>query len=313
MRYARDAGPGAADPTDVSFPDLVSGRFNSSAPSESVETANGTVYRLWRVEGDFRTEYDLRRFSFDRQRLALRFFNSRAASDRIVYVLDRRPRAPPPRRQPRGAPSMPDGIGAAHAAPAQSSAPSPTAASPAAGLASATAFADLSQWRPLGASERRDTLVTPSALGDLRRLGLKTPRELSGFVVAYDVQRRTGAALVKMLLPMLLMTVIMYATLHFPDALTKEKVTVAVTAALSGAVLLSSVNNQLGGVGYTLLAEYAFYAFFALGLLCILYVAACEALRQNGRTAHAARVQVATRAVFLTSVAALVAATALFV
>jgi hypothetical protein len=99
------------------------------------------------------------------------------------------------------------------------------------------------------------------------------------------------------------MTVVMYATLHFPVAMTKEKVTVAVTAALSGAVLLSAVNTQLGGVGYTIVAEYAFYAYFALGLLCILYVTVYEALRLNGRTAIADRVEHGTRIVFIVSVA----------
>jgi uncharacterized membrane protein len=67
----------------------------------------------------------------------------------------------------------------------------------------------------------------------------------------------------------LLMTIVMDATLHFPHALTTEKVTVAVTAVLSGAVLLSAVNYQLRGVGDTIMAEYAFYVFFALGLLCV--------------------------------------------
>jgi hypothetical protein len=115
------------------------------------------------------------------------------------------------------------------------------------------------------------------------------------------------AVLVKMLLPMLLMTIVMYTTLHFPVALTKEKVTVVVTAALSGAVFLSAVNNQLGSVGYTIMAEYAFYAFFALGLLCMLYVTIFEALRLNGRTATAERLQHITRIVFLIVVVSTVA------
>jgi hypothetical protein len=120
--------------------------------------------------------------------------------------------------------------------------------------------------------------------------------------VTFELQRRVPAALVKILLPMLLMTVVMYTTLHFPHALTKEKVTVQVTSALSGAVLLSAVNNQLGSVGYTISAEYAFYVFFALGLLCVFYVMLFETLRLGGREPAASRVEHATRLVFLAGV-----------
>ena len=38
------------------------------------------------------------------------------------------------------------------------------------------------------------------------------------------------------------MALIMYASLYFPVALVKEKITVAITGALSGAVLLASIN-----------------------------------------------------------------------
>ena len=44
---------------------------------------DGTDDRLWGVEGEFRNE-------FDQQTLALPFFSARAATDRVVYVLDRR-------------------------------------------------------------------------------------------------------------------------------------------------------------------------------------------------------------------------------
>jgi hypothetical protein len=169
-------------------------------------------------------------------------------------------------------------------------------------LLSPIAFDELTQWRAIGAGERRDTLVTPSALGDLRRVGLQTPRELSGFLVTFTVERRTTAVLVKALLPMLLMTIILYTTLHFPTALVKEKVTVSVTAVLSGAVLLSAVNSQLGGVGYTIAVEYAFYAFFGLGLLCVVYVMASETFRHGNKVAIAKRVEHATRIIFVTAV-----------
>ena len=52
------------------------------------------------------------------------------------------------------------------------------------------------------------------------------------------------ATLVENLLPLMLMTLIMFASLYFPHSLVKEKITVAITAALSGAVLLTATNTS---------------------------------------------------------------------
>ena len=122
-------------------------------------------------------------------------------------------------------------------------------------------------------------LVTPSALGDPLLVGAEQVRELSGFRFEVDLRRRTVSTLAKSLLPVGLMTLMMFASLWFPPALVRDKVAVAITGALSGAVLLVSINSQLGNVAYTMDVEYAFYVFFALALLCILSVSAAERLR----------------------------------
>jgi branched-chain amino acid transport system substrate-binding protein len=61
---------------------------------------------------------------------------------------------------------------------------------------------------------------------------------------------------------------------------------------LSGAVLLTSINGQLGGVGYTVAVEYAFYVFFGLSTLCIVSVLAAERFRVAGRQPVAVRTEV---------------------
>ena len=66
------------------------GDFDPALPAVRRDLPDGSLYRLWHVRGEFRNEFDLHRFPFDRQTLALRLFNTRAASDRIVYALDRR-------------------------------------------------------------------------------------------------------------------------------------------------------------------------------------------------------------------------------
>ena len=71
----------------------------------------------------------------------------------------------------------------------------------------------------------------------------------------------------------------------------------AITAGLSGAVLLSSINAQLGNVGYVIAVEYGFYVFFALCLVCIITVLVAETWRLNGRSTVA--VEQVGRAVFV--------------
>jgi hypothetical protein len=148
-------------------------------------------------------------------------------------------------------------------------------ADPFASAVAGDAFRNLTQWVALRAIERRDNLVTDSALGDPRLVGFERVRELSGFNLSIELHRRVVATLAKTLLPLGLMALIMFASLSFPAALVKEKVTVAIT----GAVLLTSINNQLGNVGYVIAVEYVFYIFFTLCLLCIVAVLAAERLR----------------------------------
>ncbi len=274
LRYARDAGPDAIDPADINFPNMVSGSFDPARPAETGVMPDGTVYRLWRVQGEFRNDFDLHNFPFDQQLLQLPFFNASGASDRIVYVLDRRT----------------NGGGA----------------SPLSLVASSTAFTALTQWQPLGGTERRENLVTPSTLGDPRLAVTQGFRELSGFVALFRVKRLALSTVVKSLMPLLLMTLIIYTTLHFPPVLIKEKVTVAVTGALSGAVLLVAIDTQLGSVGYTIAIEYAFFVFFGLTTFSIVAALAAHHLRHVKHDHFALITEQGARVVFALAVACLV-------
>lgn len=295
MRFAQGRSPGVADPTEIAFPTMVRGVFDPSQPSARGELDDGTTYWLWQVHGDFKNDFDLRHFPADRQNLSVRFFNSRAASDRLVYVLDQRSFDPNPGMSSARAPSEPSSAAGANAA----GAPDTVAPDRFGGSVAPAAFRNLTQWEALRASERRDNLVTQSALGDPRLVGLERVRELSGFAYSVDIRRRFLTTLAKTLLPLGLMALIMYASLYFPTALVKEKVTVAITGALSGAVLLSAINAQLGNVGYLITIEYGFYAYFVLCLLCIVAVLMAERLRAANNGALAIRMEQGARFLFL--------------
>ena len=169
------------------------------------------------------------------------------------------------------------------------------------------AFRNLTQWEALHTRQRRDVLVTDSALGDPGLVGVELVRELSGYRMEVNVRRLTASTLAKTLLPLGIMTLIMFASLYFPHGLVKEKVTVAITGALSGAVLLSSVNAQLGGIGYTIAIEYVFYLFFGLCLLCIVSILTAERLRVAKREAVAVRTETLTHGLLLPAIAGTIA------
>jgi hypothetical protein len=277
LRYAKNSGVDAADPREIKFPDLVSGgAFDREHPLEQRELADGTSYRLWRVQGQFRNPFELRRYPFDRQSLTVRFFNARAAADRIVYALD------------QGALEF-----------GESDVSTTTVGT------GDDAFRLLSQWRFIGAHHRRENFVAESSLGDPLRVGHVNYRELSGYAAAFDVRRLSLTTVIKTLLPLLLMTCILYASLHFPPTMVEAKIGVAITAVLTGVVLLNAVNTQLGAVGYTVAVEWAFYVYFALGLLHIVSVIIAEDMRGKKRAPAADRVDYWSRVTFVMSVVGL--------
>ena len=256
MRYDRRFASADADPTQIEFPHLVRGSFAASRPSNGHDLDDGTTYRLWRVTGDFKSNFDLHRYPADSQSMEIAFFNERAASDRLVYVIDS-----------SSLDAATPGVGQASQF----------------GAAAPEAFRNLTQWEPIRVATVIDNLVAPSALGDPALVGLERMRELSGFRMRIEVRRDISTTLIKTLLPIGLMTLIMFSTLYFPPALAATRVTVAITAGLSGAVLLAAINAHLGNVGYVIAVEYGFYVFFALCLLCIIVVLLGERLRLAGR------------------------------
>ncbi len=289
MQFAPTGEDDPVDPTNLIFPNMIDGIFERDQPVRQRTLPDGTEYWLWRVQGEFRNEFDLQMFPFDQQQLAISFFNAQADTSRLVYVVDTQPGSPVANTVAAGTPA------AGTDQPAQ-----PAIASP-------RAFQNLDEWQVLSAASRRENLVTDSALGDPLIDSFETRLELSGFLITVDLDRQSFSTLLKTALPLLLMTLIIFASLFFPSSLVKEKVTVAITAALAGAILLSSINGQLGAVGYTLTIEYAFYIFFALALLSITTVLSAERLRFVGNHSTAAVVDYSARVIFALTVISAIA------
>lgn len=71
---------------------------------------------------------------------------------------------------------------------------------------------------------------------------------------------------------------------------------------------MSSINSQLGNVGYVIAVEYGFYIFFTPCLLCIVAVLLAERLRVAGRQPAAIAVERTGRWLFVLGIAGTVLA-----
>ena len=179
FRYAGDD-----DVLDVDFPCISGKCFDPKRPL-AAETVNGLNYRLYRIQGEFKTTFDFRDYPFDRQALALRLEQPRLTREQVIYVID----------DAGLRLSRPPGDAVA-------------------------VLGNLSSWSFTDVRYFPDTVRTSSTRGHPAAFDADTETELSGFNAVVIAQRRTVVFLTKTLLPLLLLVLIVYVTLHMPVAMT---------------------------------------------------------------------------------------------
>jgi ABC-type branched-subunit amino acid transport system substrate-binding protein len=255
LRYGGDN----TEPTHIEFPDLVepadpAQAFDPAKPVEQGEQ-DGLNYRLYRVIGDFKTEFDLHDFPFDTQSLVVRFQNHEQPREQVAYVIDT--------------------FGLHLHRPDQGP------------LARRSAFADLQLWHVTDLHYFLDAFSISSTLGKPAVFDDDNRNEYGGFDLAIEVHRDVFAFMVKTLVPLFLLVLVVFATLFFPASLTKERTTIPVTGILTSAVLLISISNQLPSLGYSIALEYIFYVFFGLCLMAMCGGFLSEILRNKKYHGHA--------------------------
>jgi hypothetical protein len=253
--WMRFGGDGDA-PTRVEFPALLEREaFDAKRPLET-GLEDGLQYRLYRIIGDFKANYDLHDYPFDVQQLVLRFQNTAQRRELIAYVLD----------------SFGLRLADDKSATADDS----------------NAYAGLPLWHFHQLRYFVDTFSSSSTLGKASLFGTKVKTDFAGMNVTIVLRRDFGIFVLKLLLPLLLLVLVVYATLFFPETLFRERISIPVTSILTSAVLLIAINGQLGDVGYTVAIEIIFYVFFGLCLMTMLAGFMHERLRILGRPQLAA-------------------------
>jgi branched-chain amino acid transport system substrate-binding protein len=223
---------------------------------------NGLHYSLYRVRGDFRASYDFHDYPFDTQSLFLRLTNPRMTREQVIYAIDNSGLKLPRR----------DG-----------------------GVSDLRALAN---WDFTQIQYGSDTLNTHSTRGQPGAFHTNYQTQFSGYNVVIGIKRKTLVFLFKTLLPLLLLVLVVYVTLYFPISLIKERLTIAISAMLASAVLLTAINTQLTDVGYTTAIEYGFYAFFGLCLFCVIVGLLTERLHSRKNPTLADRFDIATRILY---------------
>lgn len=270
LRYS-----GSDDATNIVFTNATSDVTFDPASSLNAETIDGLHYRLYHVTGDFKASYDYHDYPFDRQNLTISFQNTTLTRDHLTYVIDilgLRLRA--------------------------DDTPDPAVA--------AAAFGSLASWSYRSMRYTSDTFTSDSTFGKPALFVGLTETAYSGLQVTMTIQRNSRAFLVNHVLPLLLLFLIVYATLHCPPSLLKERLTIPVTALLAGAVLLTAINSALPDIGYAVAAAYAFYIFFLLCLIAIVTAVIDDLLIGLKRVDIALRVDLVVRIIYIIIIIAMI-------
>jgi branched-chain amino acid transport system substrate-binding protein len=238
-------------PSHIELPGLQKGSFDPAHPAETGKQ-DDLNYRVWRVSGDIKAEFDLHDFPFDSQSLLVRFQNHEAPREQIAYVIDT------------------SGLHLHRPDPGP--------------VGARSAFRDLQLWHVADIRYFVDAFSISSTQGKTAFFDTDDCNEYGGFDTAIVVQPDVVAFMVKTLVPLLLLVLVVFATQFFPPSLAKERTTIPVTGILTSAVLLISISNQLPSLGYTMALEYIFYVFFVLCLMAMCAGFIGEILRN--RTYH---------------------------
>jgi len=233
---------------------------------------NGLQYCLYRVRGEFKASFDFHDYPFDEQALVLQLSNPRLTREQVIYAID------------TFGLRLPRPGGGAHELPA------------------------LENWHFTQIQYLPDTLRSSSTRGHPGAFHGVYETQFSGFDVVIGAKRWAFVFLVKTLLPLVLLVLVVYVTLFFPVTLITERLTIAVSALLASAVLLTAINAQLTDVGYTTAIEYGFYVFFSLCLLCVISGLVAERLQATDHAAFANRSELIARIAYPLVVASVFAA-----
>jgi branched-chain amino acid transport system substrate-binding protein len=252
--------------TDVFFPNATKPRLKLERPLEEWTDADGTTYRMYRVQRTFTQPLDFHDYPWDRHTLRIVVQNVTLQAGDAVYVPSPAIIAQPQDVRLRSGSDL------------------------------AQPFNNVSNWdatQVYFVSEATTGRSVQSAEGNDADAFV----QFSKFVTEIAMQRDVRGFLLKNLLPLGLLALVTYLSLFFAPDQAGARVGFAVTSILTASVLLESVTGPLD-VGYTVAIEGVFYVYVALSAALVFINIAVERLYKERRYKAVTRLDTAARVVY---------------
>jgi ABC-type branched-subunit amino acid transport system substrate-binding protein len=252
--------------TDVFFPNATNQRWPLGNPLEERTDADGTTYRIYRVQRTFTQPLDFHDYPWDEHVLTIVVQNVALQGDDVVYV-----------------PS-----------------PSILALSQDERLRSGSDLAEpfnrIENWEATrvyflsAATSGRSVQQAESS-------GAQAFVQFSKFVTEITVERDVRGFLLKNLMPLSLLALVTYLALFFSPEHAEVRIGFAATSILTAAVLLESVTGLLD-VGYTVAIEWAYFVYIALSAALVFINIAVARLYREKRFRAVGRLDLFARTLY---------------
>lgn len=195
------------------------------SPIEEVQI-NELYYRLYRVKGEFRTQFDFRLYPFDKQSIEIELRNKHKSHNDLIYVVDL------------------IGVDAENLVQT---------------LESSQAFSNIHGWHIEQATLYQEILSNKSALGNPTQTGQNAGKEFSVISYRIDLQRDILNFTIKNLLPVLLAVIVTYLSFFLSLEQINTTRTVVTGSLLTVALMHSSLADNLPPVDYITILDTLFY------------------------------------------------------
>ena len=212
------------DDSDVEFVN-VKNPIRLGDPLEEVQVGD-LYYRLYRIKGDFRGQFDFRQYPFDAQAIEIKLRNAKKSYNELIYVVDV------------------VGVDSEHLLSK---------------LKDSEAFAQTPGWKLDNATFFQDVVSNKSALGNPAKIGSNANREFSVINYRIDLKRDVVNFTIKNMLPVLLAVIVTYVSFFLSLIQINTTRSVVTGSLLTVALMHSGLSRNLPPVDYLTMLDILFY------------------------------------------------------